>query len=105
MTVFYGAHALTLSALADMPLPSTSDERPALTASALPHARYIVVAHEGVWKINLDNRYFGPFTTRDEAVESATKTARQASESGYPASVLVMEGAAFETVWDSSAEA
>jgi len=75
-----------------------------LTATALPHARYIVVAHEGAWKINLDNRYYGPFPTRDAAVESATQTARQAADSGYPASVLVMEGAAFETVWDSTAQ-
>jgi len=66
---------------------------------SLPHARYIVLEHEGVWKINLDNRYYGPFPTRDAAVENATGTARKAAEGGYPASVLLMQGTRFETLW------
>ncbi|HKY79997.1 MAG TPA: DUF2188 domain-containing protein [Sphingobium sp.] len=70
----------------------------------LPHARYIVLEHEGTWKINLDNRYYGPFATREAAVESATGTARKASEGGYPASVLLMQGTQFETLWTNQAE-
>jgi len=66
---------------------------------SLPHARYIVLEHEGVWKINLDNRYYGPFPTRDAAVENAIGTARKAAEGGYPASVLLMQGTRFETLW------
>ena len=66
---------------------------------SLPHARYIVLEHEGVWKINLDNRYYGPFPTCEAAVENATETARQAAEGGYPASVLLMQGTRFETLW------
>jgi hypothetical protein len=69
---------------------------------SLPHARYIVLAHEGVWKINLNNSYYGPFETQAAAVESATDTARKASEGGYPASVLLMKDATnFETLWSS----
>jgi hypothetical protein len=71
---------------------------------SLPHARYIVLAHEGVWKINLDNKYYGPFPTQDAAVESATGTARTASEAGYPASVLLMKGTTFDTLWTSVTE-
>ncbi|WP_150290545.1 DUF2188 domain-containing protein [Sphingobium estronivorans] len=71
---------------------------------ALPHARYIVLEHEDVWKINLDNRYYGPFPTREAAVESATGTAQKASEAGYPASVLIMRGGSFETLWTSVAD-
>lgn len=67
----------------------------------LPHARYIVLQHEGVWKINLDNKYYGPFPTQAQAVESANDTARKAADAGYPASVLVMTGTNFETVWTS----
>ena len=70
----------------------------------LPHARYIVLQHEGVWKINLDNRYYGPFPTREAAVESATATARKASEAGYAASVLLMRGTNFETLWTGVTE-
>ena len=70
---------------------------------SLPHARYIVLEHEGEWKINLDNRYYGPFPTRQAAVDSATDTARKASEGGYPASVLLMQGTKFETLWTTDA--
>ena len=48
----------------------------------LPHARYIVLEHEGVWKINLDNRYYGPFATQEAAVENATATAQKAGGAG-----------------------
>ncbi len=65
----------------------------------LPHARYIVVQHENVWKINLDNRYFGPFDTKEAAVASATDTAKGAGEKGYPASVLLLNGTRFDTLW------
>lgn len=72
---------------------------PPAPAAKLPHARYIVLEHEGVWKINLDNKYYGPFPTRDQAVASATTTAQQAAGGGYPASVLLMQGTKFETLW------
>ncbi|MEJ7925368.1 DUF2188 domain-containing protein [Sphingobium sp. AN641] len=72
-------------------------------ARPLPHARYIVLEHEGAWKINLDNRYFGPFATRDAATAMATDTARKASEGGYPASVLLMIDGRFDTLWTSTA--
>jgi hypothetical protein len=65
----------------------------------LPPARYIVLEHEGVWKINLDNRYYGPFSTQEAAVADATIGARNAAEAGYPASVLLMRGTRFETLW------
>lgn len=65
----------------------------------LPHARYIVLKHEDAWKINLDNKYYGPFLTQTEAVDSATATARKAADAGYPASVLLMQGTQFETLW------
>lgn len=70
----------------------------------LPHARYIVVPHEGVWKINLDNQYYGPFPTEALAVASATDTARKAGDAGYPASVLLMAGTQFETLWTNVTE-
>ena len=71
----------------------------------LPHARYIVLEHEGVWKINLDNRYYGPFATREAAVENATETARKAGDGGYPASVLLMQGTRFDTLWTNQEDA
>lgn len=74
------------------------------STQVLPHARYIVLQHDGTWKINLDNRYFGPFATQEAAVASATDTARRAGEGGYPASVLLMRGTTFETLWTNQPE-
>lgn len=68
----------------------------------LPHARYIVVEHEGVWKINLDNKYYGPFATKEQAAKSAEETARKAAADGYPASVLLLKGTTFDTLWTSA---
>ncbi|MCI4591461.1 DUF2188 domain-containing protein [Sphingobium sp. BYY-5] len=68
----------------------------------LPHARYIILEHEGVWKINLDNKYYGPFPTQAAAVANATGTAEKATEAGYPASVLLMKGTNFEMLWTSA---
>ncbi|MCP1468863.1 hypothetical protein J3E64_000534 [Sphingobium sp. OAS761] len=71
----------------------------------LPHARYIVLHHDGAWKINLNNKYYGPFDTQAAAVDSATDTAREASRAGHPASVLLMRGTQFDTLWSSVDEA
>lgn len=65
----------------------------------LPHARYIVLKHEGAWKINLDNKYYGPFPTQADATATATSGAQKAAGAGYPASVLLMKGTTFETLW------
>lgn len=70
----------------------------------LPTARYIVLKHEGVWKINLDNRYYGPFATQSEAVDSATKTAQEANAKGYPATVLLMRDGQFDSLWEGSGQ-
>ena len=64
-----------------------------------PPARYIVMNHDGDWKINLNNRYFGPFATQDAAVAIAIETARKAEDAGHPSSVLLMEGSAFTPLW------
>ena len=68
---------------------------------SLPPARYIVINHEGEWKINLDNRYYGPFKTKEIAVDMAIDTAKKAGAAGYPASALLMSGTAFEPLWTS----
>lgn len=66
-----------------------------------PRARYIVMHHDGQWKINLDNRYYGPCTTREAAIDMAIDTARKAVAGGYVASVLVMEDGRFTPAWSS----
>lgn len=67
--------------------------------ASLPPARYIVMNHDGEWKINLDNTYYGPFKTKEIAVDMAVETAKKAGAAGYPASALLMTGTAFEPLW------
>lgn len=67
-----------------------------------PKARYVVLQDKGEWKINLDNRYYGPFHTADEAEKMAIETARGAAERGFEASVLIMFGMVTRTVWSSA---
>lgn len=68
-------------------------------------ARYIVLHHDGAWKINLNNRYFGPFTTKEAAVAMAIDTAHKAGEAGHEAVVLLMTPTAqFETLWTHGAD-
>jgi hypothetical protein len=64
-----------------------------------PKARYVVLQDKGEWKINLDNRYYGPFANADEAERMAIETARQATERGYDASVILMFGMVMKMVW------
>ena len=53
-----------------------------------------------------DNRYYGPFATREAAVESATDTARKAADQGHDARVMVMTAPGlFDTLWQSEAPA
>ncbi|MDX3910122.1 MAG: DUF2188 domain-containing protein [Sphingobium sp.] len=73
--------------------------------SSLPAARYIVINHDGEWKINLDNRYYGPFKTKEIAVDMAIDTAKKAGAAGYPASALLMTGTRFESLWKSDDKA
>lgn len=67
-------------------------------------ARYLVVPHEGVWKINFDNRWFGPFQTRDAAVAQAIENAREAGKLGHKdAEVLEMvRPGVFDRVWHAA---
>lgn len=68
-------------------------------------ARYIVLEHAGQWKINLNNQYFGPFPTREAAVDNATQGAREAAAQGFDARVMVMTSpGAFDTVWTRESE-
>ena len=63
-------------------------------------ARYIVLEHDGQWKLNINNRYFGPFDTREDGVREAIHAAEKAGKLGYDAQVMVMNGTtSFETVW------
>ncbi|MGK2909963.1 MAG: DUF2188 domain-containing protein [Sphingobium sp.] len=87
------------------PIQPAEPAAPAAQAAPLPAARYIVINHDGEWKINLDNTYYGPFKTKEIAVDMAVDTAKKAGAVGYPASALLMTGTAFEPLWTSDSKA
>ena len=67
---------------------------------AVPPARYIAVDHDGTWKINLNNKYFGPFADKQACVDAAIKGAKEAAAKGYPAAALLLvEEGKFEKLW------
>jgi hypothetical protein len=73
-------------------------------ASQPPVARYIVIHHDGAWRINLANLYYGPYESREAAVTAALATAKDAQAQGHHALVMAAEERGlFTTLWDSAA--
>ena len=70
------------------------------TASLKQRAHYYVVIHENRWKITLNGKHFGPFSTQQDAIDEAVRCAHQAHKDGFDAQVLV-QGAdnRFRTEW------
>ena len=79
------------------------DAAPKPSPAAKQPARYVVVDHDGAWKINLNNRYFGPFETKDACIAAAKKAAQDAAGQGFPAAaLLLLDGGKFEALWSSA---
>lgn len=50
---------------------------------------YTVDFLDGVWKVGLNGRHFGPYSTMDAAVVAAMGAARKAETQGYEAQVKI----------------
>ena len=55
----------------------------------MPQVRYTVERVEGVWRVGLNDRRFGPYSTLETAVAAATRAAHKAEAQGYEAVVDV----------------
>jgi hypothetical protein len=55
----------------------------------MARARYYVVLHEGQWKINFENKHYGPYDTQRKAIRTAVDWAHSAGRNGHDAQVLV----------------
>ena len=51
--------------------------------------QYIVLEHDGVWKIRFEGRHFGPYANERAAVHAAIEAAERAPKSGYDPRVMV----------------
>lgn len=55
----------------------------------MPQVSYSVDFLDGVWKVGLNGRHFGPYSTLDSAVAAASKAAHKAEEQGYEALLII----------------
>jgi hypothetical protein len=58
---------------------------------AMAHAQYIVVRHQGQWKISLAGTHYGPYTTQKDAICAAVEAAYEAGRMGLDGQVLIQD--------------
>ena len=51
--------------------------------------QYIVLEHDGAWKIRFEGQHFGPYPSERTAVFAAIEAAERAPKSSYEARVMV----------------
>ena len=55
----------------------------------MPQVHYTVDFLDGVWKVGLNGKHFGPYSTMDAAVVAASGAAHKAEAQGYEAFVTI----------------
>jgi hypothetical protein len=66
----------------------------------MARVQYIVVLHNGEWKINHEGKHYGPYTTQRLAIRAAVDAAHKAGQQGHDAQVLVQgQDNKFRTEW------
>lgn len=55
----------------------------------MPQVHYTVDYVDGVWKVGLNGKHFGPYSTMDAAVVAASGAAQKAEVQGYEAFVTI----------------
>jgi len=66
----------------------------------MARVQYIVVRHQGQWKISHEGKHHGPYDTQRAAIRAAVDAAHKAGQQGHDAQVLVQgEDNKFRTEW------
>ena len=66
----------------------------------MARAHYVVVSHQGNWKVSHGGKHLGPYKTQAEAVLAAVDAAHKAGQQGHEAQVIVQGTAgSFRTEW------
>jgi hypothetical protein len=55
----------------------------------MAQVNYTVDFIEGVWKVGLNGKHFGPYSTLDTAVAAASNAAHKAEAQGYDAMLTI----------------
>ncbi|MGN6410183.1 MAG: DUF2188 domain-containing protein [Nitrobacter sp.] len=66
----------------------------------MARTQYIVVLHQGQWKISLEGKHFGPYETQRAAIKAAVDAAHANGKEGRDSQVLIQgENNKFRTEW------
>jgi hypothetical protein len=67
----------------------------------LARTQYVVVLHQGEWKISLGGKHYGPYRTQREAIREAVDTARKEGQSNADGAQVLVQGEdnRFRTEW------
>lgn len=66
----------------------------------MARARYVVVKHQGEWKISYNQKHYGPYATQKAAIKIAVDAAHKAGQKGHDSQVLIQgEDNRFRTEW------
>jgi hypothetical protein len=66
----------------------------------MARAQYFVVLHNGEWKINFEQKHYGPYRTQADAIRAAVDAAHSSGAKGIDAQVLIQgRDNKFRTEW------
>jgi Uncharacterized protein conserved in bacteria (DUF2188) len=66
----------------------------------MARTQYVVVIHNGEWKISFDGKHYGPYATQKSAIRAAVDAAHKAGNQGHDSQVLIQgENNKFRTEW------
>ena len=71
----------------------------------MPQAFYTVDFVEGVWKIGVNGRMFGPYSSRETAIAAAVKAGHKAEAEGFEVVLKVLGGEAAEAAAEADRDA
>ena len=62
---------------------------------------YCVISRDGAWSIRFNDKYFGPCSSKRQAINAAVAAATKALPLKCSARVLVEDGEKLDTVWSN----
>lgn len=66
----------------------------------MARVQYFVVLHQNQWKISLNGKHYGPYTTQRDAIKAAVDAAHTEGKKGNDSQVLIQgENNQFRTEW------
>lgn len=65
----------------------------------MAQAMFHVFTDEGEWLIHFNEKFYGPFDTRQEAVDNAIEAAQEVGASGLPSQVVVKTDDGWHPEW------